>query len=296
MDLKRFAVNQIFNLYTYISFKKLGVILIAFTTLMTSCKPRLYQDVSDTVPQQLLPVQQGDYKSVAWLDNDHIAFIYRPRELTANDLDIDFRVDIFEISSGKIETLPQIPLPSGCFSSSSIYDLTRLPNGSLGLMFRCYSDNGISSKLYILDKGKDDFVIWQNYPKFLATSFSFDPDMTQLIQENGIGGTSNELYLVNSEKIITKLLPDFKRARSPAWSSDGKTIAFAGTKENSDNTDITTWFMISSGLQHIVTCFYLEALSSMTRMEFGCWIPQMEKLKDFGKRTPVLTGRQMAQK
>ena len=193
-------------------------------------------------------------------------YFYRPRELTANDLDIDFRVAIFELSSSKVETLPQIPLPSGCFPSSGIYDLTRLPNGSLGLVFRCYSDNGISSTLYILDKGKDDFVVWQNYPKFLATSFSFDPDMSQFIQENGIGGTSNELYLVNSEKIITKLLPDFKRARSPAWSSNGETVAFAGTKENSDNTNTTTWNDIESLLYYPWDIYLMDPDGSNVRI------------------------------
>ena len=68
---------QIFNLQTPISFIKLGVILVTVTTLITSCKPSLYQDISNTVPQQFLSVQQGDYTSVAWIDKDHIAFIYR---------------------------------------------------------------------------------------------------------------------------------------------------------------------------------------------------------------------------
>jgi|GEM_PF-3997033 len=91
-------------------FSKLGFGFIALVILMTGCKPSLYQDDSDTVSTQLLTTQQGDYKSVAWLDDDHIAFIYRPDDLIVNDLDIDFRVDILDISSGKIETLPQIPL------------------------------------------------------------------------------------------------------------------------------------------------------------------------------------------
>jgi len=78
--------------------------------------------------------------------------------------------------------------------------------------------------------------------RFFTKEFSFAPDMSQFIQENGVGGgLNNELHLVNSEKTIIRLLRDFKRARSPAWSSDGTTIAFAGTKENPENTDINTW-------------------------------------------------------
>ncbi|MBI5825425.1 MAG: PD40 domain-containing protein [Chloroflexi bacterium] len=260
-------MNQIFNRQARIQFNELGVVFVILATLMTSCKTSLYQDISDTVSTQALAVQQGDYKSVSWLKDDLIAFIYRPDELRVNGLDNDFRLDILEVTSGNIETLPQIPLPSGCFPRpSGIHELTKLPNGSLGLVFRCHSDNGISSTLYLLDKNKNDFIAWENYPKFLATSFSFDPDMTQFIQENGIGGTSNELYLVNSEKIITKLLPDFKRARSPAWSPDGKTIAFAGTKANSENTTLNTWNDIGSLLYYPWDIYLMDADGSNVRV------------------------------
>jgi len=118
----------------------------------------------------------------------------------------------------------------------------------------------------LFDKSKNNFIAWKYYPEFLASSFTFDPDMTQFIQENGIGGTSNELYLVNSEKTITKLLPDFKRARSPAWSSDGKTIAFAGTKANSENTDLNTWDDIESLLYYPWDIYLMDSDGSNVRI------------------------------
>ncbi len=225
----------------------LFVILVILLGCVSGCGSKLYQDISSTVSAQQLSVPEGEYESVAWLDEDHIAFIYRPEELMPDDLGTDFRISIFEISGGKTTTLPHISIPSICFSSSAISELTRLPDSSLGFVFRCRSENGISGTLFMWDFNQNAYVELQNYPEFSARNFSFSPDMSKLIQENGVGGgLNNELYLVDFENAVTKLLPEFKRARSPAWSYDGKTIAFAGTKENQQNTNVATWQDIES--------------------------------------------------
>jgi len=79
------------------------LIFATFLIIPVGCKPRNYQDISDSISSQALPVPEGEYTSVAWLDDDHIAFIYKPEEFAANGLNIDFRIGIFEMSSGKLK-------------------------------------------------------------------------------------------------------------------------------------------------------------------------------------------------
>ena len=235
--------------------------------MSVGCGPKNYHDISASISSQPLPVPEGEYTSVAWLDEDHIAFISRPEELISDDLGTDFKISIFEISSGKTITLPHISIPSSCFPSSTISELTRLPNGSLGFVFRCRSENGLSGSLHVWDKNSNSIVEWQSLPDFSPRSFSFAPDMSQFIQEDGVGGgLNNELHLVNSEKKIIRLLQDFKRARSPAWSSDGTTIAFAGTKANPENTDLKTWQDIESLAYHPWDIYLMDPDGSNVRI------------------------------
>jgi dipeptidyl aminopeptidase/acylaminoacyl peptidase len=235
--------------------------------MLVGCNPKSYQDISDSISSQPLPVPEGEFTSVAWLDKDHIAFIYRSEELIPRDLGTDFRIIIFEISSGKTKTLPHSSIPSSCFPPSRISELTRLRNGSLGFVFRCHSENGTSGILYVWDNGANSFVEWQSLPDFLPRNFSFAPDMSQFIQENGVGdGLNNELYLINSDKKIIRLLRDFQRAGEPAWSSDGKTIAFAGTKENPENTNINTWQDIESLFYYPWDIYLMDSDGSNVRI------------------------------
>ena len=243
------------------------ILLTILLGCMTGCGSNLYQDISSGLSPQKLSLPRGEFESVAWLDDDHIAFIYRPEELIPDDLGKDFSINIFEISSGKTITLPHISIPSSCFPPSTISELTRLPDGSLGFVFRCHSENGISGTLFMWDVNQNAYIELQNYPEFLVRNFSFSPDMSRFIQERGIGdGLNNELYLVSPEKIMRKLLLDFKRARSPAWSSDGKTIAFAGTKENPENTDTNTWPEIESLFYYPWDIYLMDADGNNARV------------------------------
>jgi len=230
---------------------------IPFLIMLIGCSPKDYQDNSDTTSQQL-PAPKGEFESVTWFDENHLAFIYRPDELSANDMDQDFRIGIFEISTGFTKDVTVSPLTSECHSKrSGISNISRLPNGSLGFIFHCGSGE---YTLCLLDPDSNRIVKLQTYLGFIAKSFSFSPDMSQLVQENGSGGgLSEKLLLVSSDKTIKELLPEFQRARSPAWSSDGKTIAFAGTKENPINTDTNTWQDIESLFLYPWDIFLMDA-------------------------------------
>ena len=118
--------------------------------MLVGCSPKNYQDIINTTSSQLLPVPKGEFESVAWLDEDHIAFIYKPDEFAENGLKIDFRIGMFEVSTGSTKDLTSRPLISECYQSkrSRISNLSRLPDGSLGFIFNCASSG---DSLYLLD-------------------------------------------------------------------------------------------------------------------------------------------------
>ncbi len=219
--------------------KRFFIILFGVAIKVVSfsgCTSKQYDGISNFLPSLSLLTPEGEYKSIAWLDENRIAFIYRPQNLVGNGLNQDFRLGIFELSSGKSEDLLLPDLPSQCSpKSSGISELTKVPDGSLGFIYSCTS---AGSTLYLLEPDTEVFTKWNTYFGILAKDFSFSPDMSQLIQEDGSGGgLSEKLLWVSSDKSVREFLPGFQRARSPAWSSDGKTIVFAGTKEKPENIE-----------------------------------------------------------
>ena len=78
---------------------KLGIVFVMLLSGIYGCTTKPYQDISSSIPSQPLSVPKGEFESVAWLDENHIAFIYKPDKLPATDIDMGFRIGIFEIST-----------------------------------------------------------------------------------------------------------------------------------------------------------------------------------------------------
>ena len=265
-----------------ICFLKIGLIFTFAISCASGCQPSLYQD-SNSMSSQPLSAPKGEFESVAWLDENHIAFIYRP------DINLDFRIGIFEISTRTTSDLLSLNFAPDCDPRGSGFSyLSRLPNGSLGFILHCGS---IEYNLYLFNPDSNETIKRQTYLGFIANSFSFSPDMSQLVQENGIGGGLGEkLLLVSSDRIMKELLRDFQRARAPAWSSDGKTIAFAGTKENPEDKEIASWQNIESLFFYPWDIYIMDADGTNARILlpsvgtiYGLkWSPTNENLLLFG--------------
>jgi hypothetical protein len=194
--------------------KEIQITLLATLLIMSvGCSAKNYQDISNSISFQPLPVPEGEYTSVAWLDEDHIVYIYKPEELASNDLNTDFRIGIFEIFTDTTKDLTAHHSMPDCYlKRSRISNLSRVPNGSLGIMLNCASSG---DSLYLLNPDSMEIVKRQTYLGFIAKDFSFSPDMSQLVQENGNGdGLSEKLLLVSSDKTI-KELPDFRERDLP---------------------------------------------------------------------------------
>ena len=272
-----------------ITLLKLGTVIVMLLNGTLGCTTRLYQDISSSISPQPLAVPNGEFESVTWFDENHIAFVYRPDELMPNDMNEDFRIGIFEISTNTVKDLTSLHSTLDCYRKQGrISNLSRLPNGSLGFIFHCASSG---DGLYLLNLESNEIVKQQTYLGFTAQSFSFSPDMSQIIQENGNGGgLSEELLLVSSDGTMNELLPDFQRARSPAWTSDGKTIAFAGTQNNPNYSEITTLQDIESLFLYPWDIYLMNADGSNPRILlplvgtiYGLkWSPTNENLLLFG--------------
>lgn len=222
--------------------KNLLIMLLCVALLIISvsgCKPKRYQDITNSISPELLSTPAGEYRAIAWLDEDRIAFIYKPQELVRNELGQDFRVGVFELTSGKSKDMPLPDVPDNCNpKTSGVSELAKVPNDSLGFIYSCWSSG---DTLYLLEPSTEDLIKWVTYLGVPAKNFSFSPDMSQLIQEDGSGGgLSEKLLLVSPDKSIHEFLHDFQRARSPAWSPDGETIVFAGTKKQPENIETST--------------------------------------------------------
>lgn len=206
-------------------------------------------DLASRVTSQSIPVPEGVNGILAWLESDLVALRYSGdgREILKDE------VLWYELSTAEWEVL-SFEEPERCLAGR-YGNSSRLPTGDLGFTYRCElsPQEGFQFTLHTWNPHTDNQENLFTFPKrFYATDFTFSPDMTQWIQEETGDGINNKLYHVNMKGELRKLVPDFYRAGSPSWAADGKTVAFAATKE-APGTGIDSIF---SGLPDLAGAMY----------------------------------------
>ncbi len=89
--------------------------------------------------------------------------------------------------------------------------------------------------------------------------------MSEIIQENAVGsGLNNELYRFQLGREGKQIFSHFQRAAKPSWSSDGKSIIFAGT-ESTPYDSPTTSRDIENLLFYPWTIYVMDADGSQVR-------------------------------
>ena len=110
--------------------------------------------------------------------------------------------------------------------------MTTILDGNLAFNTKCINDPlggpQVLSSINITTGHQQQLF---TYNKMSATHFSFIA-LDELVQENAVGNPmSNEIYKISLEtQSITKLIPNFLRARLPSWSSKNQLIVFWGTE------------------------------------------------------------------
>jgi len=195
--------------------------------LLAACRLLGYTDSQAKVTANKLDLPPAHYESVAWLTANEVALTYRnPEEREGTT-----RVALLNLESRRLEDIILPPQEEGCSPVASwINDLSRLSNGNLVYTFFCI-DGGLSGELTEWDRESRATSQLIRYPNFGPGPFSVSPDMTEVLQENPVGGIlSNELHQFEIGGEGQRILADFKRAGSPSWAPDGRSFIFVGTK------------------------------------------------------------------
>lgn len=248
--------------------------LLSTSLLLVACQAPTYTDAVNVVTAQRLNVPEAEYRDVAWLDKDTQAFVYRLPEF--GDRSGDFRIATYNANDHSWQDIP-IPLkPEQCAHAPAIVKhVSRLPNSNLGYIYPCLGDHGISGILYEWDRSTNIVQQVHHYPPpFRANSYTFSPDMSQLIQETG-AGFSNALYRVNQSSELTQIFSDYQRVAEPSWSPTGKMIAFIGTEIYPKQTnDPKTWGQIEDLFLYPWDLYLMDANGNNVRI----LVPQAGRL------------------
>lgn len=218
-----------------------GFRLILFVGLwfLTGCGLSNYIDETGNVKRDDLNVPATQYRSVAWLNNGQIALAYKDPNVREGET----RIALYQLESQKLEDIILPNHPDHCFPAPSyIGFLQRLPNDKLGYTYFCKElVGGQSGVLYAWDEASGESQILQEYSDFSIGSYTLSPDMSELIQENAVGARlSNELYRFQLGGEGKQIFSNFQRVTQPSWSSDGKTIIFAGTESTPYDSPTTS--------------------------------------------------------
>lgn len=231
---------------------------------------------------RLLPIPDGVYTSVAWLDSTLLAFIFtETRDENTSTISL-YNLETDTWSS--IETADLVQC-----ESNRVRLLNTLPNGNLGFISTCSSEEegviNTQDTLYSWSQQSHSLQTLYRYPKnFGTTHYSFAPDMSEWFQEVRDEERLFILYWVKKGGQMMPFLNEYQRTGAPAWSPNGNTIVFGGNEEIPEKSDNP--FMPLGGAANIVRfpwhLYTLEGgssspqvlLSDIKYLNFVKWSPQ----------------------
>lgn len=214
--------------YNQLSWRTVFAVFTIVGVLIVSCSS---QTATISTPQPL-SIPQGAVTQVTWLDDNQIVFLYAavPEANVVDPLKYPDRWQ-YELYSYGLNTKKWNELhfrnPTECVLGW-IDLIERLPNGDLGVSYQCNISAGGGRRkelLFELDPSTGTQQILEDYPElFAARVFSFAPDMKKLVQDEFHGGKTDKVFMVMQDGQMNQILPDYARARSPSWSSDGRIV------------------------------------------------------------------------
>ncbi len=209
-----------------------GLVLLASVGWTRGWFLRGYRDETKDIIAHARPlaIPPHDYYEVEWLTDKRIALLYASHEGLPSWNDKIMLYDL-EHQQSRFAPLPARPECRLVVTPK----IERVPNGNLGFVYQCLIDRPHFSddlySLYVWDIEVHTVQEVERYPdNFRPGQFAFAPNMSQLIQEQR-SGLAEKVFLIRRDEAMEQLYGSWTRVRAPAWSRDGRNIAFVGTEE-----------------------------------------------------------------
>ncbi len=197
--------------------------------IAVGCQSSQSETVVRPVPKRPLQVPAGTYGTLAWLPSDRIILEYRPRGTQGPETSLW----MMESDGGEFHALALPADTQNECSWTGYHDPIALSDGQAAYVRSCHMEKGNpfwSSSVLVLDPKTETSQRLFNYQILEAASFSlaFGPDLSR-----GIGATYSDIehymFGIDSQGTYTLEL-GLLRPNRPAWSPDGKTLAFFGNR------------------------------------------------------------------
>ena len=217
--------------------KLIGLLIIV---LFAGCS-RGHADIQNGVARREFPLSllAAFYRDVAWFDNNTFAIQYF-LDVPEHGMPEDF-IKIYDLTTNTLSAPVAMPKTDATCESQWATPkwepavISRADNGNLIIVAECSGDpmgGPILLLEYDVSTGELQKLTDYNKQRVGLLHFAFTSE-NELIQESPVGHPmNNELYKVSLvDGSVTRILPEFLRARWPSWSAKNELVAFWGTAQ-----------------------------------------------------------------
>jgi len=196
--------------------------------IMVGCQSSQPERIVHLVPVHSLQVPEGEYYALAWLPNDRVILNYQPKGKQGPESNLwIMRSDGSEFH--------ELALPSDIQNECSwteYHDPITLSDGQAAYVRSCHMEKEPfrSSSILVLNPGTQTSqpLFTQQIPESALFSIAFGSDLS-----HGVGATYSDIehYMFGIDNQGTYTLElGLLRPNRPAWSPDGKHLAFFGNR------------------------------------------------------------------
>ncbi|MEW6118437.1 MAG: hypothetical protein AB1553_16315 [Nitrospirota bacterium] len=225
------------------------LVMALLTLVLSGCNPAFVDVRNEVISSEIVLPENEHAYSATWLSSSIIIFLkylniadfdpeyyYDPNTIVVNEEMYAYNVDTQEWIKLNPDPMPKC-------HAQDIQSLQRLPNGKLGLVQSCRGPIFLDILQEFDISSQTMQVLFRNNVSPYVTlrgigPYAHSPDMTEWVQEYPIGMyLNNQLFYIKLGEKPQRIVPDFLRAMTPAWSPHNREVAFWGTANYHGDND-----------------------------------------------------------